>query len=615
MASGYLKHRAAPTLTLPQILTFLILAGVMAALIHGRLRYDLVGLTALAAAIAVSIVEPAKAFTGFSDDIVIIVASALVVSAAVGRSGIADFLMRPLAPHLKSTELQIAVLVSTVALLSAFMKNIGALAILIPIAIQLAKRTKKPVSTLLMPMAFGSLLGGLMTLIGTSPNIIVSRVRAEIVGQPFSMFDFLPVGLALTLAGTVFLIFGWRLLPRNVTSSSSTPEALFSVDDYQSEVVLRAGSPFIGKTVRDLEVLGEGEIDVKAIIREKDRRYAPRGHWTLFEGDILVLQCDAHALDRVVSEAKLELLHDEKLEKDTDGKEGKKDQKEKTDTPVVEVVVTPESALVGSTADELSLRDTYGVNLLAVGRRGSRITSRLPRVRFQPGDLLVLRAPTDDISERLAAIGCLPLAERRLQLGRPRNRYAAPAILALAMIAAATGATTVAVAFFAAAVSIVLFTAVTLKEAYDAIEWPILVLLGSLIPISDALRETGGTELIAGWLSLGTEGLPPILAVGLVMVAAMAVTPFLNNAATVLMMAPIGASLAGKLNLNVDAFLMAVAIGAACDFLTPIGHQCNTLVMGPGGYKFGDYWRLGLPLSILVVVLGVPLIALFWPLG
>jgi len=595
-------------LTTEQILTFAILAGVMAALIHGRLRYDLVGLTALALAIAAGIVEPAKAFTGFSDDIVIIVASALVVSAAVGRSGIADYLMRPLAPHLTSTEVQIAVLVATVALLSAFMKNIGALAIFIPIAFQLAKRTGKPVSTLLMPMAFGSLLGGLMTLIGTSPNIIVSRVRQEIVGQPFSMFDFMPVGLALTVAGTLFLVFGWRLLPRTQSSGASAPETLFSVDDYQSEVILPAESPLADKTVRDLENLGEGEVSVVAIIREGGRRYTPRGHWVMFGGDILVLQCDAHALDRIVSEAKLELLHDEKLEK-----EGEK-AKKIADTPVVEVVVTPESVLIGSTAGELNLRDIYGVSLLAIGRRGGRITNRLTRVRFQSGDLLVLRAPPEDASERLAAIGCLPLAERRLQLGRPRNRYMAPAVLALAMVAAATGITTVAVAFFAAAVAIVLFTAVTLKEAYDAIEWPILVLLGSLIPISDALRATGGTELIAGWLSLGTDGLPATAALGLVMVAAMAVTPFLNNAATVLMMAPIGASLAGKLNLNVDAFLMAVAIGAACDFLTPIGHQCNTLVMGPGGYKFGDYWRLGLPLSVLVVVLGVPLIALFWPL-
>ena len=595
-------------MTTEQILTFVILGGVMAALIHGKLRYDLVGLTALAAAISVGIVAPEKAFSGFSDDIVIIVASALVVSAAVGRSGIADFLMRPLAPHLKSTEIQIAVMVTTVAFLSAFMKNIGALAILIPIAFQLARRTNKSASCLLMPMAFGSLLGGLMTLIGTSPNIIVSRVRAEIVGQPFSMFDFMPVGLALTLAGTVFLVFGWRLLPRNSTGSSTSPENLFSVDDYQSEALLPENSPLAGKTVRDLEALGEGEVDVVAVIREKNRRYVPGAHWTLFAGDILVLQCDAHALDKIVSEAKLELLHDEEL------KEGE-EAKEKADTPVVEVVVTPESVLIGSTAGELNLRDIYGVNLLAIGRRGGRITSRLTRVRFQPGDLLVLRAPPEDVSERLAAIGCLPLAERRLQLGRPRNRYVAPGILALAMIAAATGMTTVAVAFFAAAVAIVLFTAVTLKEAYDAIEWPILVLLGSLIPISDALRTTGGTELIAGWLSLGTDALPPIAALGLVMVAAMAVTPFLNNAATVLMMAPIGASLAAKLDLNVDAFLMAVAVGAACDFLTPIGHQCNTLVMGPGGYKFGDYWRLGLPLSLLVVVLGVPLIAVFWPLG
>jgi di/tricarboxylate transporter len=206
------------------------------------------------------------------------------------------------------------------------------------------------------------------------------------------------------------------------------------------------------------------------------------------------------------------------------------------------------------------------------------------------------------------------LAQRDLSIGRDRQRWLPIAVLATAMVLVAAHLVPVATAFFGAAVVLVLTGALNLREAYEAIEWPILIMLGALIPVSDALRTTGGTDLIAQWLSHAAAYLPPTGTLVLMMVAAMAVTPFLNNAATVLVMAPIAATFAKNIGLNPDPFLMAVAIGAACDFLTPIGHQCNTLVMGPGGYRFGDYWRLGLPLSVIVVVVGVPLIALVWPL-
>jgi di/tricarboxylate transporter len=254
------------------------------------------------------------------------------------------------------------------------------------------------------------------------------------------------------------------------------------------------------------------------------------------------------------------------------------------------------------------------MNVIAVSRHGRVPRVPLRRVRFEPGDLVVLRGRADDIGERMTQLGLLPLAHRNIQIGRPRRPYLAPVVLAVAMALAATDTVPVALAFFGAAVVIVLLGGLRLNEAYDAVEWPILVLLGALLPVSEALRTTGTSELIAGWLHIAGEQLPPLGALGLILVAAMAVTPFLNNAATVLMMAPIGAAFAHKLGLNVDPFLMAVAVGAACDFLTPVGHQCNTLVMGPGGYRFGDYWRLGLPLSLLVIFLGTFLIAQIWPL-
>lgn len=589
-------------MTLEQALAFAIVAGVIALLVSGRVRYDLAGAVALLASVAAGIVRPEDAFRGLSDDIVIIVGSALVVSAAITRSGIIERLIRPITPYMKITELQIAVLVTLVALLSAFMKNIGALAMFMPIAFQVARRTGRPVSRLLMPLAFGSLLGGLMTLIGTSPNVIVSRLREDIVGRPFAMFDFLPVGLWITAAGVVFLVIGWRLLPQRRPAGGDA----FSIEDYQTEVRVSADSRFVGRTVADLERLAAGEVEVLTIIRERFRRYVPVPDWELLAGDILVLRSDAHVMYRLVAEARLELVHDKELEV----AEGRA-----REVSVVEAVIAPGSAMIGRTVEELDLRHRFDVNLLAVGRRGQRIVQRLRRVRFQAGDLLVLRGHTDVLGERIAALGCLPLAERRLRLGDRPRAWLPVLILAGAMTLVGTGLVAVQIAFFGAAVAVLLVGALRLDEAYAAVDWPVLALLAALIPVSDSLRTTGATDLIAGWLSMVAVHLSPGGAVAMLLVAAMAVTPFMNNAATVLVMAPIGASLAQRLGLQPDPFLMAVAVGAACDFLTPIGHQCNTLVMGPGGYRFGDYWRLGLPLSLLVIGLGTWAILRYWPPG
>jgi len=591
-------------MTLAQALAFTVLGLVVALLVSGRVRYDVVGALGLAAAVAAGLVKPQEAFRGFSDDIVVIVGSALVVSAAVARSGIVERLIRPVAPLMRTTAQQVGMLAGAVAVLSAFMKNIGALALFMPIAFQVARRTGIPVSRLLMPLSFAALLGGLMTLIGTSPNIIVSRLREEILGEPFRMFDFLPVGACLAAAGLAFLTVGWRLLPQH--RSGAAADAPFAVEDYRAEVRVPEGSPFVGRTVAELEARAEGEVEVVNVVRERFRRLVPSPDWSLLAGDVLVLQSDAQALERLVAEAQLELAHDQ-------APSGERERR--AELAVVEVVVGPQSVMIGQTVEELQLRELFGVNVLAISRRGERVTRLLRRVRFQPGDLLVMRGPEEGLSERLAELGCLPLAARNLKLGEPRRDYLPVTILTLAMILVASGRVPVPFAFFAAAVAMLASGSLRVADAYAAIDGPVLVLLATLIPVSDALRTTGGTDLVAGWLAGAAALLPPLGALALVLVASMAATPFLNNAATVLVMAPIGASLAQRLGLNPDPFLMAVAIGAASDFLTPIGHQCNTLVMGPGGYRFGDYWRLGLPLSLLIVVLGTALIAVFWPLG
>jgi di/tricarboxylate transporter len=590
-------------MTLDQALAFAIILGMMALFVWGRLRYDLVALLSLLAAIAAGIVPPEKAFTGFSDDIVIIVASALLVSAAVGRSGVVERVVRKLGPYLTDVYRQVAALVGSVTVLAAFVKNIGALAMLMPIAFQFARRTGTSPASLLMPMSFGALLGGIVTLIGTSPNIIVSRVREQILGEPFHMFDFAPVGASLALLGFLFLIFGWRLLPTDRKGAVSM-DAAFNLEGYTTEVTVPKDSPAAGLTVKALEDLGESEIEVITLLRGTKRRYEPAGNVVIKPDDILILRGEPQALERIVALEKLKLTRDE----DTTEKDTPTDE-----IGIMEAVITPDSELIGSSVGQLKLFDRHGINLLAVSRTGRRIANRLRTVKLRAGDVVVLQGNLSTMPETLGELHLLPLAERDLRIGR-KGSLVPLGVLATAMILVAFNLVPVAIAFFGAAVILLLTRSLTLREAYDAIDWPILIMLGALIPVSNALRTTGGTDLIAAWLSNVAMSLPPYGALALLLAAAMAVTPFLNNAATVLVMAPIAASFAGNLGYKPDAFLMAVAIGAACDFVTPIGHQCNLLVMGPGGYRFGDYWKLGLPLSFIVLAAGTPLILYFWPI-
>jgi di/tricarboxylate transporter len=590
-------------MTFAQASAFLLVGAMMAMFVWGKLRYDLVAMLALLAGILLGIVPYDKAFSGFSDDIIVIIASALLVSAAVARSGVIERVLRPIGPYLTSTTAQVFVLVTAVTALSGFVKNIGALAMLMPVAFQLARRSSTSPSHLLMPMAFGSLLGGIVTLIGTSPNIIVSRVREEIVGEPFRMFDFAPVGACLAVAGVVFLTFGWRLLPKHRKGASSI-EAAFNLEGYTTEAHVLEESPIAGKTVSDLEKLGHDEVEVILIVRDFGDRKAVSGQTLLRANDVLLLKGEPAALEQIVADAKLKLVAD-KEEKPTDTPTD--------DIGVMEAVVTDDSWLRDRTPSEMRLYDRYGVNVLAVSRSGTRITDPMRSLRLRSGDVVVLRGDMKAMPDTLGELRLLPLAERGLALGSSRRSYLPIAVLAVAMGLLLFDVLPVAIVFFTAAVALLLIKSISLKEAYETVEWPILILIGCLIPVSDALRTTGGTELIAGLLSTAANQLPPLGALALIMIAAMAITPFLNNAATVLVMGPIAATFAANLGFRPDPFLMAVAIGAACDFLTPIGHQSNTLVFGPGGYRFADYWRLGLPLSVLVVVAGVPLIVLFWP--
>ncbi|MEA2782094.1 MAG: hypothetical protein QOK29_3638 [Rhodospirillaceae bacterium] len=591
-------------MTLQQGLSFAIIAGLLILFVWDRLRYDLVALLALLAAVACGIVPVNRAFSGFGNPLLPLIGSALVVSQAIGRSGVIEALLRRIKPAMRSADLQVGLLVAVVTLLSALIKNVGALAIFLPIAIQTARQNNRSPSEFLMPLSFGSLVGGMMTLIGTSPNVIISSIRQQILGRPYEMFDFLPVGFGISLITVVLVSFAWRLIPRR-RKSTNNAEQPFRLEDYISEVRVPESSPVIGKTVRELEALADGEATVTALIRKGRRRDIPPGSWQLAAGDVLVLECDPQALDKLVKTAGLELVGSKDIP--SEGETA-------PDISVVEAVITPASPMVGATLLELRLRDRFGVNLLALGRRGRRTIARLRRIRFEAGDVVVLQGLTNAMPETLATLGCLPLAGRNLQLGRPRKVVLPLVILALAVGLSGTELVPAPLAFTGAAVVIAVSGILTLKEIYDSVEWPILILLGALMPLGEGMHAVGTTDLIAGWLSNLSSILPAAGVLVVILTATMLLTPLLHHATAVIVMGPVAASLAHRLGLNVDPFLMAVAVGASCDFLSPIGHQCNTLVMGPGGYRFTDYWRLGLPLSTLVVVLGVPLILLVWPL-
>jgi di/tricarboxylate transporter len=590
-------------MTTSQCLSIALLVAMMAMFVWGRFRYDVTAMLALLAGLALGIVKPKEAFTGFSDDIVIIVGSALVISAAVQRSGMVERALSLIAGRVTRIRTQLFVLTASVGVTSALVKNVGALAMLMPAAFQMAKKNKASPSVFLMPMSFASLLGGLMTLVGTSPNIIVSRVRQDMVGQPFRMFDYFPTGFGLLVIGLIFLRFGYRLLPRDRRGVPTMGEAL-DIKDYVTEVTISEGSPAIDETVEQFTDRHDRDVTVTSVMRA-GMRSEPRPWMTLRQGDTLILAGEPDVLERVIATNKFALAGSER-----DVPEDRKDD----EIGVIEAVIATNSPLIGRTASRMQLQRRLGINLIAVSREGERLTHRLGGTVLRAGDVIVLQGPLSLLPERLPRLGALPLAERALRLGNPGRGLLPVIILAVAMVATATGYVPVAVAFFAAAALILAIGALPLAEAYDSVEWPILIMLGALIPVSDTLRTTGASQILATWLAHVAASLPPWGAVALILVAAMAVTPFLNNAATVLVMAPIAAVFAHDLGYRPEAFLIATAMGAGCDFLTPIGHQCNTLVFGPGGYKFGDYARLGAPLSLLVVLFGTPLILMVWPL-
>ncbi len=587
-------------MTIEQGLAFALMGGAVILFIWGKLRYDLVAVLALVAGVLIGVIPQDEMFSGFSNDLIWIIASVLVISAAIARSGLIERAFAPLTGYLSRTWLQIPVFAGAVMLLSMMTKNIGALAIMMPMATQTSRKVGVPVSRLLMPMAFASLLGGLVTLVGTSPNIIVSGVREQLLGEPYAFFDFAPVGLGVCAAGFLFLILSQFFIRVDRTPPPSVDETLGAAR-YVTEFTIPDDSDWIGKPFSELDALSTGEMDVVSVVGV-DQKGRPLADYILRADDHVIAEGEEAALEKFAATARLALAG-ERHRSDAEAADGVK---------VIEGVIAQDSSLVGRTPAQARVHERFGLSLLAVSREGAHLWRELRSISLRAGDVVIFKADEGAIGEAFAELRILPLSERSIALGVKRFGYAPLLALAAAVLSIGMGWLPTHVALVTAAVLVLLLRVMSMTEAYRAVDGSLLVLLAALIPVSAAIEKTGGAALIAGPLADILGPLPPWAAVAALIAFGMAVTPFLNNAATVLILAPIAAAVATDLGAQPDAYLMAVAVGAGCDFLTPIGHQCNTLVMGPGGYRFGDYWRLGLPLSILVVLVATPLIMMVW---
>lgn len=592
-------------MTSDQIILFVIFGAVFALLLWGRYRYDLVAFGALLVGVLAGVVESKDAFSGFGHPATLVVALVLIVSAGLVNSGAVGLITRALVDSSRGLGAHIAIMGGVGAVLSAFMNNVAALALLMPVDLQTAKKAKRAAGLSLMPLSFATILGGMVTMIGTPPNIIIATIREDSMGEAFKMFDFAPVGLVAALAGLLFVsTVGWRLIPQS--DDGSPGEKLMDTANYVAELTVPADSKLIGKKPSDLaEEAEKADVAIVGVIRDGRRLYGNARNRKLVAGDALVLEAVPEALDEFRTTFKLDFADEKREENLKAAGEG---------VGLTEVVVTETSRIVGKDAVTIGLNWRQNTILMGISRGGKQIKSQVRRTKIQAGDILLLLTPSETQNQVVDWLGCLPLVERGLTVTQDEKTWLAIGIFAAAVVAASFGLVYLPVALGVVVALFTLTRIVPLSEVYTHIEWPVVVLLGSMIPLGVALEKSGGTELIAGSLIGLTEGMPAWAILTVLMVVTMTLSDVLNNTATTIVAAPVGIKMAESLGVNADPFLMAVAIAASCAFLTPIGHKNNTLILGPGGYKFGDYWRTGLPLEVLIVAVSIPAILVFWPL-
>lgn len=590
-----------------QLIVFGVILFTLIMFIDGRVRYDFVSMLGLLILTFTRVLSPEDALTGFSHPAVITVASVLVISNAIIKSGVIEHLVVLLNRKTDNASVKIMGLMVVTAILSAFMNNVGALALILPVALRIAKDSKLSPSGFLMPIAFASLLGGMITLIGTPPNLIVSNYRNQVLGNPFEFFEFAPLGIVMVIVGIgLTVVLGKKLIPDR---KGQNDEGIFNIGEYLSEIVVTDTSKMVGKRVRDFYEVFKLEVEVLSIIRNKYNIVVPKANEKLLVGDVLIIKTDSLELtdlikrtDMKLKGAKLDYLESLPLLKSEE-------------FSLVEVVLRDDSILIGRTAIEMKLRNRYNVNLVAVSRKGTISVERLKSFRFKPGDILLLQVPASILQEIYQKLSCLPLAERSVNINIDTNKtkqYLPLGMFLVGIVLTTFGIFPVQVSFSAVAVVLVLFKFITAREFYESIEWPTIMLLATLLPLGSAFQKSGASDTIAKMLINISSFVPKSYMLVIIMVITMILTNLIGNYVTAILMAPIAISLSSFIGVSPDSFLMGVCIASSSAFLTPIGHQSNMLVMGPGGYKFTDYWRLGLPLSILIIVTATPLIILLW---
>lgn len=601
-----------------RVLIMAILAVTMGLFLWGRWRHDVVAVAALLASVFLGLVGKEAAFAGFSHPAVVTVACVLILSRGLHTTGAVDILTPYVLPRNAGITYTLIRLITLGAVLSAFMNNVGAMALLMPIAIQVAAKHDLPPGKVLMPLAFGTILGGMTTLIGTPPNLIVSGYRAGTEAGGFAMFEYAPVGCAVAGAGIVFLVLLGRYL---VPTRQGTQEDQFDTGAYLTEARVTEDCKAVGLTLRKAEeILNTADAQVVGMLRNDVRISIQNRRWILRPGDILVIEAEPESFAAAL--ASLGLTVDESEDPSSTDAEvesqdpAESDEKRSDSEEVVlqEYVPLPHARLIGRSTRAVNLRTRYGLSLLAISRRGRRITKRLHDTAVQAGDVLLMQGASETLAAFGSDLGCVPLAHRSIHIPDKRRATLATLIMGLAIAVAAVGWMPAQIAFATGVLLFALLRVVSLRAVYDAVDWPIIVLLAALIPVAQAMATTGAADWLAQGLLDNIARGHPVAALILLLVVTMTLSDFMNNAATAAVMCPIAFSTATQLGSRPDAFLMAVAIGASCAFLTPIGHQNNTLIMGPSGFRFGDYWRVGLPMEIIVVAVSVPILLLVWPL-
>ncbi len=602
-------------MTPDQIAVIGLIVVMFALFAWNRWRYDVVAVFGLISLVVLDAVlggdgsdlvaDPGRVLDGFGHPAVVTVAAVLIISRALRNSGVVDQISRHVMPFTENQLSHIFSLSLVVMFLSAFMNNVGALALMLPVALKTSVDRQRSPTILLLPMAFASILGGMMTMIGTPPNIIIANLRSELTEEAaFGLFDFSPVGGLVAVAGLLFIVLiGWRLIP-NQSHKKPGMESLFQISDYITEISIPENCKWIGESVAAVEKMVGEKMTMFGFIRKDGKLVPPNPEGIIREGSRFLVKADPVELQGLLEEYNLHLSKEVRHRIDSlEGEAG-----------FSEAIVTSNSPLAGRTRSYLRRRSGNSLTLMAVARQDKPIRKQLKEVVFRVGDVLLLQGRTDEIEDHIADLNLLPLAERELNVGTFSRIGLALGIFGGAIGLAMTGFP-MAVAFLGAVVAYVLCGILPLRDVYREIEWPIIVLLGAMIPVSQAFQTTECTELIASSITGLTGALPPWAMISLVMIVTMCLSDIINNAATAFIMAPIAVGISSTLSLPPDPFLMAVAVGASCAFLTPIGHQCNAMILGPGGYRFGDYWKVGLPLEIVIVIIGTPTIQFFWPLS